>query len=68
MYRTALTCTAEALAERLRGDICAGRRRADALERGAQYLPLYETLGLPLLDTTALTAAETAERLREEML
>lgn len=68
VYRTALTCTAEALAERLRGDIRAGRRRSDALERGTQYLPLYESLGLPLLDTTALTAAETAERLREEML
>lgn len=68
VYRTVLTCTAEALAERLRGDIRAGRRRADALERGAQYLPLYETLGLPLLNTTALTAAEAAERLREEIL
>lgn len=63
-----LTCAEDVLPARLRGDIQAGRRLPDALERGLQYLPLYETLGLPLLDTTALTAAEAAERLTEERI
>lgn len=63
-----LACAEDVLSARLRRDIQAGRRTPDALERGLQYLPLYETLGLPLLDTTALTAAEAAERLTEERI
>ncbi len=58
-----LVCTPEALAQRLRGDIAAGRRQADVLERSVQRLPLYQALDTVKLDVSALTPEGTAEAL-----
>lgn len=61
-----LVCSEEALRRRLEGDVLAGRRPQEAVERGIEYLPLYQNLRTRRLDTTALTPAETAERIAAE--
>ncbi len=56
-----LVCTQETLIQRLEGDIQAGRREPRVIERSLERLPLYETLETRKVDTTDLTAAQTAE-------
>ena len=53
-----LTCSEAALRERLERDVSAGKRT-----RSVARLPLYPTLDSMLIDTTALTPEEVAERI-----
>lgn len=53
--RVCLVCTPRALARR------AGSRGPGAVARSLAYLPLYEALGLPLLDTTGRTPRQVAQ-------
>ena len=61
-----LVCTPETLRSRLEGDILAGKRIPDVLDRSLAYLPLYDALDIRHLDVTALTPRETAECIRRE--
>jgi len=61
-----LVCTPETLRSRLEGDIRAGKRIPDVLDRSLAYLPLYDALDIRHLDVTALTPRETAECIRRE--
>lgn len=65
VVKTALTCSPEALTARVTADVAAGVRAPDATERSLAYLPLYGALGVPLMDTTALTPEETASAILE---
>lgn len=58
-----LICTPEALRSRLEGDIRAGRRTPDVLDRSLAYLPLYDALDTRRLDVSALTPLAAAERI-----
>lgn len=55
-----LVCKPEALAARIGGDIAAGLRTPDVLNRSLARLPLYDALRTAKLDTTALTPEEAA--------
>lgn len=57
----ALSCSREALSERIMKDVKVGVREIDVLERSKSRLACYPKLGIPLIDTTNLTAKETAE-------
>ena len=59
-----LTCTPDSLMVRIRRDIDAGLRDESAVSRALSYLPLYETVHSIKLDTSVLSAAETAEQIR----
>lgn len=59
----ALVCTSETLRTRLEGDIRAGVREPDVVNRSLVYLPLYSTLDVRRLDVTELTPRETAARI-----
>ena len=59
----ALVCTSETLRTRLEGDIRAGVREPDVVNRSLAYLPLYSTLDVRRLDVTELTPRETAARI-----
>lgn len=58
-----LTCSEAALRERLARDVSAGKRTDDVIARSVARLPLYPTLDSTLIDTTALTPEEVAERI-----
>lgn len=49
------------LRARLEGDIAAGRRERDVVERSLGYLPLYAALDTEKLDTGELTPAQAAD-------
>ena len=55
-----LVCTPEALAARIGGDVAAGLRTPDVLNRSLARLPLYDALRTVKLDTTSLTPEEAA--------
>lgn len=55
-----LVCTEEALARRISRNIADGVRDADALARGLARLPLYDALDTIKIDTSDMTAQETA--------
>lgn len=55
-----LICSEQTLRQRLEADIAAGVRRSGILSRSLPRLPLYAAQNTRKLDTTALTAEETA--------
>ena len=55
-----LVCKPESLAARIGGDIAAGLRMPDVLNRSLARLPLYDALRTAKLDTTGLTPEEAA--------
>lgn len=61
-----MVCAPGTLRTRLEGDIRAGNRRPDVLDRSLAYLPLYDALDIRRLDVTNLTPQETAERILEQ--
>lgn len=61
--RVALTCTPQALKDRLNKDIAAGLRQPGILERSTARLPLYRQLKACTVDTSNLTPEETAQRI-----
>ena len=58
-----LTADPQALRRRLEGDVAAGVRRADVVERSLSYLPLYDNLDTIKLDTTDCTPEQVARKL-----
>ncbi len=58
-----LTADPQALRRRLEGDVAAGVRRADVVERSLSYLPLYDNLDTIKLDTTDCTPEQAARKL-----
>lgn len=55
-----LVCTPEALAERLNQDIKKGLRRTEVFTRSLERLPSYDAIATEKIDTTSMTAEETA--------
>ena len=66
-YRLALGCSPASLCARLQKDIGAGLRAPDVVERSLARLPGYPGLGVPLLDTSCLTAAQAARQIAREL-
>ena len=58
-----LLCDEAELRRRLQGDVDAGTRLPDILDRSAMRLPLYETLNTLKVDVTSLSPEEAAEAL-----
>lgn len=58
-----LVCTPEALATRLQGDIKAGRRAPDIIERSTERLPLYSALDTVKIDVSDISPEQVAERI-----
>ncbi|MDM8270229.1 metalloregulator ArsR/SmtB family transcription factor [Thermophilibacter provencensis] len=56
-----LVASEEELRRRIEGDVSAGLRKANAVERALAYLPLYRELGSELVDTTGRSPREVAE-------
>ena len=65
VYRCALLCAPETLRRRLEGDVRAGLRTPDAVDRGLSYLPLYREQRIAKLMTDGLTPEEIAHRIVE---
>jgi len=59
-----LTCRPEALRARLEGDVKAGFRQGDVVDRALGYLPLYDELDTIHLDTTGLSPDQVAAAIR----
>lgn len=59
-----LVCAPEVLSERIRRDIDAGLRDESSIARALSYLPLYDEVKSIKVDTSVLSAAETAEQIR----
>lgn len=56
-----LTAAPQALEERLRRDIAAGKRSPDVLERSLKRLPLYEGMNSRKIDVSAISSRKAAE-------
>lgn len=55
-----LTCSEAALRKRLEGDVAAGLRDEEVIERSVARLPLYRALDTTLIDTTGLAPEAVA--------
>ena len=58
-----LICTESVLRARLLGDVAAGIRTEDIIERSVCRLPLYENVRSAKIDTTILSPGQTAEKI-----
>ena len=58
-----LVCTEDTLRQRLGGDVAAGRRTADVIERSVARLPLYGALRTLRVPTDGKSPREVAESL-----
>jgi len=58
-----LICDEQELRERLGGDIAAGKRTPDVLDRSLARIPLYQQLNTIKIDTTGKSVSEVAEEL-----
>lgn len=58
-----LVCSPQELEKRLRGDIEKGLRQEEIIRRSLERLPLYHSLMTEKIDTTYLTAEETAQQI-----
>ena len=65
IHAISLICSEEALRTRLAGDIAAGIRQPDVIERSVERLPLYQNLNTVKIDTTALSPEEAAEKIKK---
>ena len=60
VYNISLLCSSSELRARPEGDVSAGIRQADVIERSLSYLPLYGALDTAKINTGGKTAAQTA--------
>ncbi len=65
VHRVCLVCRPRELEQRLQKDIDAGLRSPDVIPRALDRLESCRSLQLPFLDTTGLSAAQAAARLRQ---
>ena len=64
VYLFSLVCSEQELVHRIQSDIDSGRRKDDGIkERALSRLPMYEELDTVKIDTTCMTAKETAEHI-----
>lgn len=68
VHLVSLVCSAETLTNRIEGDIAAGKRTPDVLERALARLPLYDNLNTVKITTDDLTPLETAERIEKLLM
>ena len=61
VFQYTLLCSEQTLRRRIEGDIQAGVRSRDALERSLAYLPLYDSQDTVKIMTDGRSAQETAE-------
>lgn len=67
VYAISLVCSPETLSRRIEGDVAAGRRTPNVLERALPRLPLYDALDTVKVCTDGLTPLETAYRISAMM-
>jgi Predicted nucleotide kinase (related to CMP and AMP kinases) len=65
LFKITLTCSENALRERLSKDVAAGIRENDILERSTERLPLYENMDTIKIDVSELSAESAAKRIYE---
>ena len=65
MHRGCRGCQPRELEQRLQKDIDAGLRTPDVIPRALDRLESCRSLPVALLDTTGLSAAQVAQRLRQ---
>ena len=65
VVHVSLVCAPETLRRRLEEDVRRGLRSPDVIGRALGYLPLYDALEAPRLDTTDLTPAQAARTLAD---
>lgn len=65
VVHVSLVCAPETLRRRLEEDVRRGLRSPDVIGRALDYLPLYDALEVPRLDTTDLTPAQAAQTLAD---
>lgn len=65
VVHVSLVCAPETLRRRLEEDVRRGLRSPDVIGRALDYLPLYDALEVPRLDTTGLTPAQAARTLAD---
>lgn len=58
-----LTCSEQALTERLSRDIGEGVRKPDIIQRAVKRLRLYDTMDTVKIDVSEITAKQAAERI-----
>lgn len=68
LHRFALLCQENTLKKRLQKDVSCGLRSVDSIARGLSYLPLYAQTKSQILDTTALSPEQTAQRIAHLVL
>ena len=61
VFPISLTCSADALKNRLGNDVESGLRTPDVIERSLVRLPLYDKLNTKKVDTTGRTVEEIAK-------
>ncbi len=61
LYTLSLVCSAPELTARLMGDVKAGLRQPEVIQRSLNRLPLYQALGWPMLDTGGYTPRQAAD-------
>ena len=62
-----LVSTEQALAERLNGDIAAGKRDSGITERSVARISLYDELDTVKIDVSTISPADAARRITEHM-
>lgn len=63
LYKISLICNQKALKERLSKDVEFGIRNKDIIERSVERIPLYNKLDTIKIDTTFLSADQTAKEI-----
>lgn len=66
-FSFSLVSDRRALSERLEGDIAAGKREPDIVERSTARLPLYDGLDTVKIDVSAISPADAAQRIAEHV-
>jgi len=65
VYTLSLVADEEALTRRIMGDVQAGVRTEDVIDRSLNYLPKYAALNTRKIDTSEISAAEAAQKIAE---
>ena len=64
VVKITLTCSEEALRERILSDVIHNLRDESSLENSIERLPMYKNMSTTKIDTTNLSIIETAEKIK----
>ena len=67
MVKITLTCSEEALRERILQDVLHNLREESALASSIERLPMYKNMSTTKIDTTNLSIAETVQKIRKKL-